>query len=840
MPLLAMVSATLLIGCSINTLSGSSAFADIMQVDGAVDGSTPISKTPFPILPINTLITKFTSYDGPFPYVLGTFTVNRTGSYLFTLATPSVENGIYLLNGMFSPSSAGTPSTDLSKFFAFSQNLGFSTIGIGLKAGVQYSYLAIFSPGSSPFTFTLKGPACIALGSDNCWIDASKPFFTETDGEAEGEVIVFDGGTLSPSTTTVLTQPVTLRASGGVIDATSATSVTLSGDISGAGHLAIKGGNTVVLTGTNTYTGGTTISASTVIGSATSFGTGRIRNDGVLIFDQTADGTLSNVMLGTGSLTKRGKGRLELSGKSSLLGPTKIEAGELAVNGALRGSIITVAKGAQLSGDGVIEGFVAQAGSTISPGNSIGKLTTRGDVRLQRGSTYHVELGDYGQSDLISAAGTITLLKAKLKLTLSENGEYQTSVPYKILTSKSGIRGRFGATNEGSFAFVTPTLQYAAKDVFVTLERKSGFPGLTFASVGLTKNQINTANAVEALGEGNRLFNTVLVTNVSDARKAFDSLSGEVHGSSVISSYDNARVVRDTLLSHLRQPSGTSAGKADASASSIELWGEGFGSWGRVRSNGNAASLDASIGGFILGAETLVNQNYRLGFAGGLTRNSFDIDARSSSGSNEAIFGTFYGTGKWDAINLRLGAAYAHNDIDTARSVTYPGFDDVAKASIDGASLQAFGELGYRFAWDRVQIEPFIGASVMKLEADRFFESGGAAALLGRSRTYELGTSTLALQAEMQLSDNLPLIARGMIGWRRTYGEVTPSALLVFPGAGSTFSVSGLLIDRDALVAEAGLDWKATSDISLGASYSGQIGSQAQDHAFKGNFIWKF
>ncbi|WP_046867096.1 hypothetical protein [Microvirga massiliensis] len=42
-------------------------------------------------------------------------------------------------------------------------------------------------------------------------------------------------------------------------------------------------------------------------------------------------------------------------------------------------------------------------------------------------------------------------------------------------------------------------------------------------------------------------------------------------------------------------------------------------------------------------------------------------------------------------------------------------------------------------------------------------------------------------------------------------------------------------MDRDALVAEAGLDWQASDAISLGVTYSGQIGERAQDHALKGN-----
>jgi uncharacterized protein with beta-barrel porin domain len=85
--------------------------------------------------------------------------------------------------------------------------------------------------------------------------------------------------------------------------------------------------------------------------------------------------------------------------------------------------------------------------------------------------------------------------------------------------------------------------------------------------------------------------------------------------------------------------------------------GVGLGAWGRLRSNGNAAGLDTSTGGFVLGADAQLDPTYRIGIAGGFTRTTFDIDARHSSGSNESLFGALYGSGAWGALNLRLGAS---------------------------------------------------------------------------------------------------------------------------------------------------------------------------------------
>jgi uncharacterized protein with beta-barrel porin domain len=66
-----------------------------------------------------------------------------------------------------------------------------------------------------------------------------------------------------------------------------------------------------------------------------------------------------------------------------------------------------------------------------------------------------------------------------------------------------------------------------------------------------------------------------------------------------------------------------------------------------------------------------------------------------------------------------------------------------------------------------------------------------------------------------------------------------PKALLAF-GTGPTFLTAGLPIDRDALVAEAGLDLLVGRGTTLGVAYTGQVGERAQDHAVKGNFTYRF
>ena len=122
-------------------------------------------------LPFGSVATTLTSYSGfANPYVTGTFYVGTSGTmYSATLTSAPFANGIEILTGTFAPS-IGTPTTPLANFFEAEQNGSTTTLAsIPLQAGVQYSYLLLFSFASTGSgTFTLSGPGRISLGSNTC------------------------------------------------------------------------------------------------------------------------------------------------------------------------------------------------------------------------------------------------------------------------------------------------------------------------------------------------------------------------------------------------------------------------------------------------------------------------------------------------------------------------------------------------------------------------------------------------------------------------------------------------------------------------------------------------
>ncbi|MBV8428784.1 MAG: autotransporter domain-containing protein, partial [Hyphomicrobiales bacterium] len=375
------------------------------------------------------------------------------------------------------------------------------------------------------------------------------------------------------------------------------------------------------------------------------------------------------------------------------------------------------------------------------------------------------------------------------------------------------------------------------------------------------------------------LLTALIHANPATLPPIFDQLSGEVHASTATAAFDDALLSQGAILDHLNQPistpllgtastlTGTYAadlpsrkGPALAPVTAsfyqsrlFDLWGQGFGNWGRVSSDGNAAALSRSTGGFVIGGDVsargFMGGDWRFGLAGGYTNDRITVSQRLSSATFESVFGGAYAGASFGSLQLRAGALYGTNSTSTTRQVIFPGFSDALSSSNGGYTAQAFGEAGYRIAlsgasfggigFSRASVEPFAGAAAFLIHQNGFTEGGGASALTGFARDFDIQTTTLGVRGELAFA-SLPVSVTTTLGWRHAYGDVVPSVLLAFQGGAQSFSASGVPIDRDAFVAEAGVNYAVSSGFTVGLTYSGQFGQRATDNAFKGRVDLRF
>ncbi|MBB6414188.1 autotransporter domain-containing protein [Mesorhizobium sangaii] len=564
-----------------------------------------------------------------------------------------------------------------------------------------------------------------------------------------------------------------------------------------------------------------------------------------------------------GGLTKSGAGTVRLTGRSTYRGDTLINGGLLAVDGSITSKVVVNSLGT-LGGIGAVGGIEAAGGGVVSPGNSIGTLTSTGDVIFNKGSALHIEI-DGNNGDQLVVNGATTLLGGVVVVTPEASADPRRRLKalmdqtYIIVTSTGGVSGKFDGTQ--GFVFFDTTLSYLPNEVRLDVSRN----GHGFADFALTRNQKTTAAALEALGLGNAIHNTVALATPADSLSAtYQSLSGEIHATLKGVLAQDGQFIGQAAIDRMRSAFGGVAGRPQSTVEPVEygaeaapapnsafaamqptrhgitLWGEAYGSWANIGSDGNASDFNRHLGGIVTGIDGMVNETWRLGLL--LGHGSTSVNSTTGHASVDSYQVGLYGGAQWDAVGLRVGATFAQHEIDTARHAMLPGgVVNRHASSYDGQTVQLFGETGYRVDTAYGAIEPFAGARYVHLQTNGFQEDGGLTALTGLPRSTDVGVTRLGMRFSQELlaGENTALTARGMLGWSHAFGDVSAEQSLALAG-GQAFMVEGLSVARDALVVEAGFDVGIVANAKVGLSYAGQFSGDVSENGIKADLTVRF
>jgi len=571
-----------------------------------------------------------------------------------------------------------------------------------------------------------------------------------------------------------------------------------------------------------------------------------------------------------GSLIKSGDGSLTLAGTNTYRGPTIVNAGMLQIDGSIasaatvNGGVLKVSASGTtadvtlngglasldghsgavqvndrglLMGNGTLQSLGVGTGGTVAPGHSIGALNVAGDVSFAPGSSYAVEVSPTGVSDQIKAAGKATLSGGTVKVSLENSPsllsqkEVQTLLGqrYSILSAAGGVTGQFEGVLP-NYLFIGTALSQDNNGVTLGIQRNA----VSLASVAATQNQLSAAAAIESIGAGKSVYESLMATSTaSDAQFAFKQLSGEIYPAMTGALINESRRLRESTLGRLSQT-------GDARESGA--WMQVLGAWGSTNGDGNADGYRSSTGGFLAGADAALQDNLRVGVTAGYSRTSVGSVQLSSGAIDSYQLGAYIGQ-QSGPLGLRAGAAYALHSADVSRGVQYGGMSDTNKATLNAGSLQLYGEAGYQvLKTDATTVEPFANLALVHLRTRGFTEDGGGTALSSAGDNTNLSFSTLGARAATRfaLTPTQQLALRATLGWQHALGGTTPQSTLAFVAGGSAFTVAGVPIACNAAVVDLSASVISHGNVSLTFSYTGLLASSMQDHTVKGNLNWKF
>jgi fibronectin-binding autotransporter adhesin len=209
--------------------------------------------------------------------------------------------------------------------------------------------------------------------------------------------------------------------------------------LAGTGSLTKSGSGTLVLTGTNTYSGGTTVSDGALSGSVTGNGIGSLHGDinttsttANVEFNQTSNGTYTNVVSGSGNLVKIGAGTLIVTGNNNYSGTTTINGGALQIGGTNSAAGTTGSLG---TGNVVNNGsLVFNRSDDMTVANNIGATSS--------GSLTKNGAGILTLSGTNTYAGATTVIAGRLDINGSTTSAI--TVPAKLSGSTTATGGTLG------------------------------------------------------------------------------------------------------------------------------------------------------------------------------------------------------------------------------------------------------------------------------------------------------------------------------------------------------------------------------------------------------------
>ena len=493
-----------------------------------------------------------------------------------------------------------------------------------------------------------------------------------------------------------------------------------------------------------------------------------------------------------------------------------------------------------LGATGATAQFITGSGGVFDASGLTSGTLNLGSYTQASGATLQLAVGG-GSQDLLVATGGVTL-GGSLAMTF-EGPLPSLGGNVTILTAVGGVEGGFSQWNNPSGSRLFPLYQSTA----VYLE--SVLP--TFQVAGLTPNEKAVARALDAAFEDSSRYNLV-ASLVNQSQTSLPAIYSQVDPSGLGSLYQlgflaarsQAEVVagrmgQDTPVQPLPpRVQGPQAVwfAADLPASqesaieqdvlkdkTVNPWGgflNGYGDFGTLAGDGNAAGYQLAAGGLIGGADYRLSPNWTAGILLGYVQGNADPANGGEVDVNGGQAGLYAGLHDHGFHMEILGEAGLNNY--KFQQVSYGG---TATGTASGEQFSGSLGLGYRFRLDELKLGPFVSAQYCYVHLDSFNESGSNAPLQFPGQGESAFSTEIGVRVDQSWKWSDVTLGPGLsLSWEHLYQGSQDSLTANLGSSSEAFSVQGPATGQDALVLGVTLEAAFQGGWELFGEYQGRIG----------------
>ncbi len=761
------------------TLSSNSAFSMLSgTVSAVLAGTGALNKTTSGKVTLSGANT----YDGGTTVSGGTLAISQDANLGQAGTALAFDNGTLQYLAGFTDSARGVTLTGANIF----DTQTYSSTLSGVIGGA--GSLSKIGTG----TLTLSGVNTYQGGTN---INGGTLAVTNDSSVGTGAVAL-NAGTLQNATKSVLgtSSPLTfgnninLGSAGGTFD-TIGGNLALSGKIADAlvgtpGSLTVTGGNTLTLTGMETYTGATTINGGTlsILGDITSSSGVSVNSGGIL----SGIGFVPGVIVAKGGILQAGTGALALGTGNT---PTAVQT-----------------------------------------------LTITGNLVLQTASTYQVAINgsNYTTATLTGAASTATI---QTGVTLKISGaSLLLNTPYNLLTlTGSGkITGAFSLP-----PVVTPTTIYTANVTDPTGKQID----ITFSNPqpNAPSGSVNSGGQFAAADMQTSFATTLLNPNVGGRGGSPAGGYGPALGFAPEAQLTpEEQAAYDAVTPH--EPLDAMMRSLNTGYSH-SVWASAYGGYSHVSGDSASGNSTANSGGggiasgidFRLGADTV------LGFALGGGSTSWSLSAGQGSGTSDIFQAGIYGSHRFGDAYISGSLAYAFDAMNTKRNITTAPVANLT-SSFNANGVTGRVEGGYRFSLPDVGITPYIAGEFSALHTPSYSEttasgaSGFALSYASQTQTNERAEVGIWADKLFQIQENAIVRLGARAGYAHDWWSSTSFNAQFVSLPTQSFTMTGITPPSNLGLASLLAEVRYRSGVSLSAKFDAELGQNAYSLAGTGTF----